>query len=71
MVGGSFLMMQSPVESVTWQPMARADSVVSVMLSCMASSLSEAGMEGEMVERARRSTVFLTDLLISLLWVLG
>lgn len=70
MVGGSLLMRRSPVESVTRQPMALADSVVRVMLSCRASSLSAADMEDEMVDRALRSTVFLTDLLISLL-VLG
>ena len=63
-------MMRSPVESVIRQPMALADSIVRVMLSCWASSLSAADMEDEMVERALRSTVFLTDLLISLL-VLG
>ena len=69
MVGGSFLMMRSPVESVTRQPMARADSMVSVMFSSMASSLSAMGIEGVMIVRARRSTVLRTDLLISLLYV--
>lgn len=60
-------MMRSPVESVIRQPMARADSMVSVMLSCWASSLSAADMEKEMVDSALKSTVFFTDLLISLL----
>lgn len=63
-------MMRSPVVSVIRQPMARADSIVRVMLSCMASSLSAADMEEEMEDKALKSTVFLTDLLISLL-VLG
>lgn len=67
MVAGSFPIMRSPVVSVTRQPMARADSTVRVMLSCMASSPSEADMEGVSVVSARRSTVFRTDLLISLL----
>lgn len=70
-VGGSFPEMRSPVDSVIRQPIARADSIVRVMLSCMASSLSAADMEEEMEDRALKSTVFLTDLLISLLVVGG
>ena len=49
--------------------MARADSTVSVMFSLRSSACSAGEAEGEIRVRARRSTVFGTDLLISLLCV--
>lgn len=67
MVVGSLLMIRSAVESVIRQPIARADSIVRVMFSCMASSFSDDVIAVVMVVKARRSTVCFTDLLISLL----
>ena len=49
--------------------MARADSTVSVMFSLRSSACSAGEAEGEIRVRARRSTVFGTDLLINLLCV--
>ena len=68
-VAGSFAKILSPVDSVTRQPIARADSVVRVIFSWRASVRSEEEAVGLIRVRARRSTVFGTDLLISLLCV--
>ena len=55
--------------SSTRHPMARADSITNVMLSCKDSALCAADIEAEILVRALKSTVLRTDRLMSLLCV--
>ena len=63
--------MLSLESSLTLQPMALADSRARVMFSLSASFLCASEAVEEILVRARRSTVFGTDLLTSLLCVCG
>lgn len=59
--------MLSMDSSSTLQPMARADSSANVMFSFNASVLWDSDAEEDIFVKARKSTVFGTDLLTSLL----